>query len=98
MSEVIVCPLCKRSNVKMSDHHLIPKSRGGRWTETICDACHRQIHALYDNKTLENELSTVEALLAEPQFHTFLTWIRKQPADRKFRIRQARSIRKKRRR
>lgn len=89
MSETGKCPLCERDGVKMSDHHLVPKSRGGRLTEAICNACHRQIHALYDNKMLEHELNTVEALFAEPRFQTFLAWIRKQPAGRKFRTKRS---------
>ena len=98
VSEVGRCPLCERDDVKMSDNHLVPKSRGGKQTEAICNACHRQIHALYDNKTLEQGLNTVEALVAEPQFQTFLAWIRKQPAGRKFRTKRSRGNKKRGRR
>lgn len=92
------CPLCQRPDVKMSDHHLVPKSRGGKITEPICNACHRQIHALFDNKRLETELNTVEALLAEPQFQKYLAWIRKQPPGRKFKTKRSRGTRKRGRR
>lgn len=39
------CPLCTRPNYFPSDHHLVPKSRGGKVTKTICSDCHRMIHA-----------------------------------------------------
>lgn len=92
------CPLCKRDGAPMSDHHLVPKSRGGKITEPICNACHKQIHALYDNKLLETELNTVESLLAEPQFQKYLAWIRKQPPGRKFKTKRSKKTRKRGRR
>jgi hypothetical protein len=82
-----VCPLCNREVGELSDHHLVPKSRGGRQTEPICVSCHRMIHVLYDNKTLAKELASVAALIAEPKFAKYLAWIGKRP-DRRFSARR----------
>jgi len=86
--EGYLCPLCERRVPQVSDHHLVPKSRGGRTTEPICLDCHRMIHVLYDNKRLEQELGSVAALQAEERFAKYLRWIRKRPGDRRCRARR----------
>lgn len=72
------CPLCRRPNDDPTDHHLIPKSRGGTTTETICRDCHKAIHALFTNQELEASYSTVEALLEHPELATMIRFIAKQ--------------------
>ena len=72
------CPLCERPNLHPSDHHLVPKSRGGRVTETICRDCHSAIHATFTNKELEREYSTIEALMAHEEFAAIIKFIGKQ--------------------
>jgi 5-methylcytosine-specific restriction protein A len=85
----LYCPLCERDVIELSEHHLVPKSRGGRNTEPICLDCHRMIHVLYDNKRLERELNTVASLQGEERFAKYLRWIRKRPGDRRFRARRS---------
>ncbi len=94
MNEPAPCPLCEREVPECSDHHLVPKSCGGRRTEAICLDCHRMIHVLFDNKQLECELNSVEALQAEPRFARYLDWIRKRPGERSFRARRPRRPRR----
>jgi hypothetical protein len=72
------CPLCKRTGQKPSDHHLVPKSRGGRTTETLCVDCHRAIHTVLDNKSLEREYSTVEALMSHEVLAKMIHFIAQQ--------------------
>jgi hypothetical protein len=79
-----LCPLCERPNYFPSDHHLIPKSRGGRVTKTICADCHRAIHATFSNKELEKTYHTVEALLAHPDFAKVIAFLRRQDPRRRF--------------
>ena len=74
----------------MSDHHLVPKVKGGMDTETICNPCHRQIHAFYSNPQLKNELNTVEALQNEPRFAKYLKWAAKQPPGKRFKTKESR--------
>jgi hypothetical protein len=80
------CPLCERPNFFPSDHHLIPKSRGGRITKTICKNCHGMIHATFSNKELEKEYHTVEALLAHPTIAKQVAFLRKQDPRRRYRM------------
>jgi 5-methylcytosine-specific restriction endonuclease McrA len=79
------CPLCERDvpEQNVSDHHLVPKSRGGKETLTICVDCHRQLHALFTNKQLADEYNTVEAIMADERFAKFAKWIAKRPAERR---------------
>ena len=74
-SEPAACPLCLRPNLNPSDHHLVPKSRGGKVTETICRDCHTAIHATLTNKELEREYATIDALMAHEEFASLVTSI-----------------------
>lgn len=78
------CPLCKREVPKVSDHHLTPKSRGGRVTLPICLDCHRSIHAFFTNKELEEKYHTVEALLENERFAKHIKWLSKQDPNRRY--------------
>lgn len=77
------CPLCDRPNFYPSDHHLVPKSRGGKVTRNICGDCHNAIHKFWTNKELEKSIHTVEAILADPRFAKHAEWLRKQDPRRR---------------
>jgi len=77
-SKPLPCPICERPNMRPSDHHMVPKSRGGRTTETICADCHKAIHAMFTNKELEETYHTPEALLAHEDFAKMIKFISKQ--------------------
>jgi len=87
------CPLCGRPNYRPSDHHLVPKSRGGKVTETICRDCHDAIHATFDNKQLEKEYATVDALMAHEGLAKMIRFIAKQ--DGRVRVRATKTRKKK---
>jgi hypothetical protein len=72
------CPLCARDDVALSDHHLVPKSRGGKVTKAICVDCHKAIHAVFDNRELETTYNTVEALLSHPELARVIAFIASQ--------------------
>ncbi len=80
----LFCELCEREMERLTAHHLIPRQSTKRQkietspTIDICSACHRQIHALFDNKYLAKELNTLEKLRQEPQMQKFLAWVKKQ--------------------
>lgn len=93
------CPLCNRKGCEMSDHHLVPKGRGGAKQEQvlICNDCHRTIHAFFDNKVLEQSLNSVEALQANAKFDAHLHWLKKRPVGTRFRTKTANAKRRRRR-
>lgn len=72
------CPLCERPNDDPTDHHLVPKSRGGKVTETICRDCHKAIHAVFTNKELETTYNTVDSLMAHEELAKMIRFIAKQ--------------------
>jgi len=73
------CALCERDVPFLTDHHVIPKSRGGKELIAICRDCHRQLHALFDNKTLERQFNNIKAIMEDDNFCKYLKWVRKRP-------------------
>jgi len=87
------CELCGRAVALLTQHHLIPRARhGNRRTRrefdrkealariaALCRPCHKQIHALLDEKTLARDYNTVEALRAHEGVARFVAWIRDRP-------------------
>jgi 5-methylcytosine-specific restriction protein A len=74
-----ICILCKREVPFLTGHHIVPKSRGGKELVAICGDCHRQLHALFDNKTLALKVNIVEIIMTDEKFSKYLKWIRKRP-------------------
>ncbi len=85
------CALCEREVALLTSHHLVPKARGGKHGPQVllCPTCHRQLHALFSEATLEKELSTIEALRNHPEVANFLSWMRRQKGPANFRVRRA---------
>jgi hypothetical protein len=62
-------------------HHLLPKSQGGRETETIHRICHRKIHATFTEKELARSYSTWATLQAHEDIAAFIAWVQKKPPE-----------------
>lgn len=91
MSEFPTCPLCGRPippDVPQSQHHLIPKLRGGKGGPVVLlhHICHREIHATLSETELARDYATIEALRAHPRLDRFIRWVRKRPAGFNSRI------------
>jgi len=78
-----LCPICERHVLvsNLTDHHVVPKSRGGKETVPICKACHRKIHRVFHNSSLEVEWNEVEKIKRHPEMYKYVKWIRKQSPD-----------------
>ena len=101
------CELCGREMPALTVHHLIPRSRHANkrtkarfdYDERVgtlakfCSPCHKQVHAILDEKTLERDYNTIEALLAHPEIARFVAWIAKRPANTKVQVRRRRGRR-----
>ena len=85
------CALCEREVDRFTVHHLVPRARGGNHgpTARMCPTCHRQVHAMFSETTLAEELYSVELLRANVRVAAFLRWMRKQRGAA-FRVRRAR--------
>ncbi|MBD1850509.1 HNH endonuclease [Cyanobacteria bacterium FACHB-502] len=78
------CELCDRAVPALTAHHLTPRQNTKRKkldsgpTIQICSACHRQIHAFYNNAHLAKELNSLEKLQQDPKMQNFIAWVKKQ--------------------
>jgi hypothetical protein len=78
-----VCTLCQRDTPTafVEEHHLIPKSKGGKKKDTIlvCCDCGNIVHKLFTLNELRDEFYTVESLLANERMQKWIKWVRKRP-------------------
>ena len=79
-----ICSLCGRRvpDHMITQHHLVPRERGGKPEHRVplCRPCHKQVHALFENRHLEREYSDLTQLRRAPELQKFVRWIRRQPA------------------
>jgi hypothetical protein len=94
LPEVFICPLCDRPIPKpqRDEHHLIPKSHGGRQTAVLHRICHRQIHATFNETELARQYNSIEQLKLQPAMIDFIVWIRLKPDDFFERTRKSRRL------
>lgn len=102
MSDSDACQLCGRTDVALTRHHLIPKSRtikkkGRRdfdWEAALqnqallCRPCHSQAHKILSERAMEREYATIEALASHPEMRKFTDWIRNKPGGLKPQMRR----------
>lgn len=89
--EATLCELCQREVDRYTVHHLVPRAKGGRFgpTARLCPACHRQLHALFSEATLAEELNSIALLRSNPRVNSYLKWVRKQKSAGGFKVRRA---------
>ncbi len=82
----------RREMPPLTRRHLCPREHGGTVTVRLCSGCHKQVHALFTNRTLARELDTLEKLRGEPTVRRYAEWASKQPPGR-IRVRRSRARR-----
>ena len=92
--EEVICPLCDRAIPKLQrdEHHLIPKSHGGRQTAVLHRICHRQIHAVFTETELARQYNSIELLKQQGEIVGFIAWVRLKPDDFFERTRKSRRL------
>ncbi len=92
--EEVICPLCDRLIPKLQrdEHHLIPKSHGGRHTAVLHRICHRQIHAVFTETELARQYNSIELLKQQEEMVGFIAWVRLKPDDFFERTRKSRRL------
>jgi 5-methylcytosine-specific restriction endonuclease McrA len=76
------CPLCSRPIMPgdpADEHHLIPRSQGGRQKFLLHKLCHKTIHATLTEVELARSYYTWPALQAHPQIARYIEWVRGRP-------------------
>jgi hypothetical protein len=77
------CIFC-RLPAPTREHHIIPRSKGGKETVPACETCENFIHKTWTHNELRDIYNTVEAILEDEKFQKFLKWRRKQPVTTLF--------------
>lgn len=76
------CPLCGRlleAGASVDEHHLVPRSEGGKQKTPIHRICHRKIHATLSERELAQQYSSWDALKAHPEIAAFVRWVANKP-------------------
>ncbi|RYH04025.1 HNH endonuclease [Salipiger sp. IMCC34102] len=81
-----ICALCLRPippGVPQSQHHLIPKLKGGKGGATVLvhHICHKEIHATLSEAELARVYNTPEMLRSHPRLEKFAKWVAKRPPE-----------------
>jgi hypothetical protein len=80
------CKLCGRSgeDQHFELHHLEPASkRKDSDTIFVDHQCGDQIHKLFENYQLKTQFNTLEKLLADERVQKWISWVRKQPLEKR---------------
>ena len=87
------CGLCDREILvgEESAHHLIPRRCNGKYgpVAVLHEVCHKQIHALFDEKMLAKHYNTMEKLKTHPDMVRFIKWIRKKDLGFNIKVKRA---------
>ncbi|MBU3543226.1 HNH endonuclease [Polynucleobacter sp. MWH-Loch1C5] len=78
------CPLCGRKMIPgptVDEHHLIPRSQGGKEKFLVHKVCHKKIHRVFSEKELKRVYHTWESLQTHPEMAIFIAWVQKRPID-----------------
>lgn len=77
------CQLCNRplGDVRIEEHHLVPKTFKGRDTHPIHKICHQKIHATFSERELLHYYHTFDRLLEHEEIQKFVKWISKKAPD-----------------
>ncbi len=76
------CPLCGRvlpQDATVDEHHLVPRSHGGKLKERIHRICHRKIHATLTEGELARSYNTWSQLHQHPDLAAFIAWVANKP-------------------
>jgi len=78
------CPLCSREITSESyadEHHLIPKSLGGKETVTLHRICHSKIHSIFTERELKSSYYTIKLLKQNEEIIKFIKWIKNKSPE-----------------
>ncbi|MFD1625826.1 HNH endonuclease [Azospirillum griseum] len=78
------CPLCDRPMIagpSLNEHHLIPRTYGGRVTVTMHRICHAKIHAVLTEQQLRDHYHDFDSLRGHPDIALFIRWVRRKPPE-----------------
>lgn len=77
------CCICHRElgDVRIEEHHLLPKTFKGKDTVPIHKVCHQKIHATFSERELLNYYHTPDRIREHEQMQKFIKWVKNKPLD-----------------
>ena len=82
MEEIKNCKLCGRVlGVPFDEHHIVPKSKGGKETVYLHRICHSKIHSVFTLNELRNHEHEFEKVKEHPDIKNFIEWISNKPPN-----------------
>jgi hypothetical protein len=78
-SAVGVCPLCSRdmyAGPSVNEHHLVPKTFGGKVKILIHRICHHKIHSIFSERELQKTYNTIDSLKSHSEIQKFIAWLK----------------------
>ena len=91
--EPTACALCRHQydRRELTRHHVVPKSRGGTDIELLCPLCHKQVHALFTERELEEHYGTLDKLESAEPLQPFLRFVRKRKPTKSITVKSSRT-------
>ena len=77
-AQISECVFCNLTTFTRG-HHVVPKSKNGNVIVPTCETCESFIHKTWSHNELRDVYNSVELILADKKFQTFLKWRLKQP-------------------
>ena len=78
------CPLCGREMIcgkSVSEHHVKPKSMGGKEKVFMHHVCHNKLHTVFTERELANEYNDFKKISEHKEIKKFIKWVRKQEIE-----------------
>jgi hypothetical protein len=74
------CSICSRETPAqyMEKHHIVPASKKGKETMSVCVPCGDQLHQLFSNKEMESQYNTLEKILDNEKIQGWIKFVRKR--------------------
>ncbi len=81
MESMDICVLCGRElGMPYDEHHIVPKSKGGRETVTLHRICHSKIHSVFSLTELRNHYNNINSIKKHEEIKKFIKWVSGKPA------------------
>lgn len=82
--ENMTCPFCGRSSedeTLFEFHHFEPIASRRKTNDGIrcCSQCAGQVHLLFNNTELRNQLNSLNLLLANEKLQKYVNWVKSKP-------------------
>jgi len=82
------CSMCDRETNDLEFHHFEPGKKRRKTNEGIevCHQCGDQLHLLFSNNELRNDLNSLEKILSNEKILSYISWVKNKPVEKHFSV------------